>query len=146
MKRTLIALALLLMSSGSMAETNMPLCVLEPSEMPESWRPSGERYKSLPSGPWTAQEAEEARYSIRKGVDEMIDLYDIYPPSIFELWEDSIGSLIEVTYSSAHDAELDARLVRHSRNTLLQLIEPFLDREADSMTCDAFEDVLPFAP
>ena len=148
-----IVLVLLLCASCAapgIADAGSP-CVLEPASMPDSWRPTAEQeqklaqQKKLIAGPWTDSEAREAEYAIRTGLGEMLDLYAKKPDAVAEIWEDSVGSLVEVTYSSANPAELDTAASDGARRNLSRLIQPYLSRKAKSMECDEYEDILPLA-
>ena len=143
MKNSCIALLLLLLSSHSLAETPEPLCVLSPPAMPKAWQPWGETQKGLSAAPWAASESEDAKYAIKKGLDEIIDLYSQRPTAVTALWEDAVGSLIEVTYSGANtpDIEVAAREAAHRNQTML--IEPILQKGSQSASCDDYEKVLP---
>lgn len=135
-----------LLTTASLAQTAPPLCVLDPTAMPEGWRPVGEAQSRLSSMvPWSAAEASDALYAIRTGLDEMLALYALTPAAVPELWEDAVGSLIEVTYSSANAPEIDAAARKGAVGNLSALIHPYLDRSPDSVTCDDFELTLPLA-
>ena|GEM_PF-2006898 len=142
-----IILALFLCASCAapgIADAGSP-CVLDPAGMPESWRPGAEQEKKLADGPWTDSEAREAEFAIRTGLGEMLDLYAQKPSAVQEIWEDSVGSLVEVTYSSANTAELDTAASDGARRNLSRLIQPYLKRTAKSMECEEYEDILPLA-
>ena len=90
MKRTCIAILLLLLSGNSLAETPQPLCVASTLAMPESWRPTGKVQESLsdapPSdAPWSEREAEDAKRAIRMGLQEMIDLFARRPEAVHNI-------------------------------------------------------------
>jgi hypothetical protein len=145
MRRTCIAILLLLLNSGSLAETPEPLCVLSPAAMPESWRPWGEVQKGLSAAPWSASEAKDAVYAIKTGLDEMIDLYSQRPAAVAALWEDAVGSLIEVTYAGANMPAIEVAARNAAHRNLTMLIEPYLQRDLKSASCDEYELLLPLA-
>lgn len=145
MHRLLAAALSLLMTTTTFAQTALPLCVLDPADMPETWRPFGEVQAEFEDAPWSSEEAAYATRAIRIGVDEMIELYRDKPDIIAYNWEDSVGSLIEVTYSGANGPRLDARVRDAARDNLGALIEPYLEREAASARCDEFVVTLPLA-
>jgi hypothetical protein len=120
-------------------------CVLAPDQMPESWRPSDTLQQTLVREPWSESEAAEATFSIRKGIEEMIELYEQKPKAAGDLWEDSVASLIEVTYASANSAEVDELARDGARENLTTLIQPFLGREPGTVQCSDFGSVLPLA-
>jgi hypothetical protein len=147
MKRTCIATVLLLLSTASMAETAVPLCVLAPDAMPQSWRPSGAAQQALSSAePWSASEAEDVAFAIRTGLDEMLDHFTQRgPDAVTAMWEDAVGALIEVTYSSANPPAIDDAARDGARRNLATLMEPFLQRDPAAAACSEFEDLLPLA-
>jgi hypothetical protein len=145
MKRTSIAAALVVLSSTCLAATTEPLCVLSPADMPESWRPQGEVQKTLSTAPWSASETEDAGKAIRKGLDEMVDYYAQHPDAVTSVWEDTVASVYEVTYSGSNRPDIQAFGRDAGRRYLEMLIEPFVKRDADSATCKEYEQTLPLA-
>jgi hypothetical protein len=135
----------LALSSGSLAQKTDPLCVLDPSKMPENWRPPAELRRSLSPKPWSESEAKDAEFAIRTGLDEMIDYFRQKPAAVRNLWDDSIEALIQVTYASVNKPEFDAKARDAARNNLTALLRPFLQRNPELATCDEFEDMLPLA-
>jgi hypothetical protein len=136
-------LPLILLTSCSAPESSP--CVLAPDQMPESWRPSGSVQQALVAAPWSESESTEAVFSIRKGIGEMVELYKQNPKAAGDLWEDSVASLIEVTYASANSAEVDELARDGARENLTTLIQPFLDRGPGAVQCSDYESVLPLA-
>lgn len=146
MRRSCVTVLSFLLSSVSFAQTSDPLCVLELDKMPESWRPVGEDQVALTSAaPWTAEEAKDAIYAIETGLKEIIDRYDERPQAISFNWEDSVGSLIELTYSSANAPEIDQAAREGAHKNLDVLIGTFSSRDDESATCDEYERILPLA-
>lgn len=143
MERTCITILLLLLSSGSLAETPEPLCVLSPAAMPKSWQPWGEVQKDLSAAPWSADEAKDAVYAIKTGLDEMIDLYSRRPTAVEDLWEDAVASTIEVTYAGANMPAIEVAARNTAHRNLTMLIEPYLRRGSKSASCDEYELLLP---
>lgn len=135
----------LLLSAASLAQRPDPLCVLDPTQMPESWRPSAEVQKSLNPAPWSESEAKDAEYAIKSGLDEMIGYFKRKPSAVESLGDDSIEALIQVTYSSANKPEFDAKVRDAARNNLTVLITPYLTVDPESAKCDEFESLLPLA-
>ncbi|MFB0834568.1 hypothetical protein ACX8Z9_06180 [Arthrobacter halodurans] len=119
--------------------------MLAADEMPESWRPAGQVQEGLATGPWTASESEEAAFTVRKGVEEMAELYGRRPAAVADLWEDSVASLIEVTYGSANTAAVDELARDAARNNLTILIQPYQDRDPGEARCADYGSVLPLA-
>lgn len=122
-----------------------PLCVLDPAQMPESWRPSAEVQKSLNPAPWSQSEAKDADHAIESGLNEMISYFKQKPSAVPSLWDDSIEALIQVTHSGANKPEFDAKVRYAARDNLTALITPYLTRDAESAKCDEFERLLPLA-
>ena len=145
MRRVLFASLLLMPISGSLAKMPDAPCVLDRARMPRSWRPPAEVQKSLNPAPWSQSEAKEAAYAVRTGVDEIIAYFERNPSAVRELRDDSIEALIEVTYASANDPDLDARARHAARNNLTTLITPFLDLDPETATCAEFDTLLPLA-
>ncbi len=145
MRRIFFTILSLVLGSASLAQRPGPLCVLDPAQMPESWRPSAEVRKSLNPAPWSESEAKDAAYAIKSGLEEMIGYFEQKPSAVKFLWDDSIEALIEVTYSSANKPELDAKVRDAARNNLTALITPYLKLDPKSAKCDEFERLLPLA-
>jgi hypothetical protein len=143
MRKTCVAILLLFLSSNSLAKTPERLCMLSPAEIPKSWQPWGEVQKGLSAAPWSASEAEDAVYAIKTGLDEMIDLYSRRPTAVTALWEDAVASLIEVKYSGANTPAIEVDAHYEARRNLTMLIEPFLQRDSKSVSCDEYEKLLP---
>lgn len=136
---TILSLGL---SSSSLAETPDQLCMLDPAKMPASWRPSPEVKKSLNSVPWSEAEAKDAEYAKRTGVDEMLNLFK-EPSAVQKVYDDSIAALLQVTYASANQPELDAKIHDAARANLTALLTPYLERKPETAKCSEFEDLLP---
>lgn len=120
--------------------------MLSPDAMPESWRPKGKTQKSLSiHKPWSDSEASDAEYSIKKVLDEMIGHFSKNPSAVSEMWEDAVGALIEITYSSANKPAIDTVACDAAHRNLTTLIKPFLKRDPKSANCDDFEKLLPLA-
>ncbi len=145
MRRIFFTILSLVLGSASLAQRPGPLCVLDPAQMPESWRPSADVRKSLNPTPWSESEAKDAEYAIKSGLEEMIGYFEQKPSAVKFLWDDSIEALIEVTYSSANKPELDAKVRDAARNNLTALITPYLKLDPKSAKCDEFERLLPLA-
>lgn len=143
MRKISVTILLLLSSSASLAETPDPLCVLDPAQMPASWRPSAELRKSLNPAPWSEVEAKDADYAKRTGVGEMIDFFKKNPSAVHKLFDDAVSALLEVTYSSANKPELNALITEAARGNLTVLLTPYLERAPDAAECNEFEDLLP---
>jgi len=144
-RMTSVTSILLLLSSASLAETPQPLCVATLDEMPKSWQPTDEVRGTLNPAPWSEAEAQDAVASIDAGLHQMIDHYVKHPGAVEVLWEDSVGSVFEVTFSSVNKPELDMAARAAAQKNLSQLIEPFLKRESKTATCDDYEKLLPLA-
>lgn len=147
MRAACITTLLLLMSTGSLAgEPGEPLCVLSLDEMPESWRPQGEAQKGLSNAePWSQSEAKDAQDAIKTGVNEIIDLFSKRPWAVQDVWDESVASLISVTYSSANKPGIDDLARSAARRHLTMLIDPYMTRGEETATCDDFVYLLPLA-
>ena len=106
MRRVLAPVFALCLTTASFAQT-MPLCVLDPAAMPESWRPSGETAAALSQEPWSAGDAAAVAAAVEDGIVEMGAYFAEHPEAVPDLWEDSIAAILEVTYASANSAALD---------------------------------------
>jgi hypothetical protein len=104
--------------------------------MPGRWQPSRD-------APWSEREGRDAKYAIRIGLNEMIHFYQRRPAAVRRLDEDSVASLIEVTYASANPPSLDATARAAARRNLTILMAPYLRR--NSGRCDEYEQLLPLA-
>ena len=145
MRRIFFTILSLVLGSASLAQRPSPLCVLDPAQMPESWRPSADVRKSLNPMPWSESEAKDAEYAIKSGLEEMIGYFERKPSAVKFLWDDSIEALIDVTYTSANKPEFDAKVRDAARNNLTALITPYLKLDRESAKCDEFELLLPLA-
>jgi hypothetical protein len=147
MKRILTTILALGLSSGCLAETTDPLCVLDPAEMPASWRPPAALRKSLNPAPWSEAEARDVEYAKNKGVDEMIAYFKRAPSAIETPWGDSIEALIQSTYASANSPEFDAKVRKASRDNLTTLVDLFFKEKPnlEQVTCNDFVRLLPLA-
>lgn len=147
MRKICTAIALLLLSGfGSLATAAEPVCVMARDAMPESWRPSPKMQQSLSDAPWSAKEAEDVKYAIKTGVDEMVAHFAKRPKAVTDLWDDAVESLIDLTYSGGTGMpEVDAAAREGARRNLEILITPYLDRDPKSVPCDEFQKLLPLA-
>jgi hypothetical protein len=146
MKKSCVTmLSLFFLASGAFAEAPYPLCVIDPAAMPETWLPQTEVQKKLTyPEPWTAAEAEDASKAIQGGLNEMIAYYEKKPEAMKSVWEDTIGSVIEVTYSGSNRHDIQAQGISAARKYLEALMDPFVKRDPKTAKCDEFEDTIPF--
>ena len=146
MKKTFLAIVLLLLGTNAVAAAQAPRCVSSLDAMPASWRPSAEVQRDLSDEPWSAREAEDARYAIEIGIDEMIALYATRPDAVTDLGDDAVESLIDVTYSGGTgSAAVDAKARAGAHRNLGILIASFLDDDPPSTRCKDFRDLLHLA-
>jgi hypothetical protein len=147
MTRFCLAFLLLLCSPATYAVAADPLCVLDPDQMPPSWRPPAEVKKRLSPAPWSQAEAKDARYAVEKGLDEMISYFERKPASVENMWADSIEALIQVTYASMNDPTFDAKVRDAARKNLTMLIDLSLKGKPDpgQLTFGDFKRLLPLA-
>ena len=135
----MLPLSLLATSTSSAASaTQRPSGpgVLSVGAMPGRWQPSRD-------APWSEREGRDAKYAIRIGLNEVIHFYQRRPAAVRRLDEDSVASLIEVTYASANPPSLDATARAAARRNLTILMAPYLRR--NSGRCDEYEQLLPLA-
>lgn len=140
-----LAILSLMLSPVSLAQGADPLCVLDPAQMPESWRPAAGAQKGLNPAPWSKSEARDAEYAIKVGLDEMIRYFKQNPSVVQNLWDDSIEALIQVTHSSANKPEIDRKARDAARKNLTALLAPYVDRDPEWAICDEFDHLLPLA-
>jgi hypothetical protein len=145
MRRLVFTILSLALSTGSLAGTPESHCLLDPTQMPESWRPPADLRQSLNPAPWSQSEAKDADYAIETGLNEMIGYFERKPSAVQNLWDDSVEALIQVTYASANTPEFDARASGAARKNLTALVTPYLERDPASAICDEFEALLPLA-
>ena len=146
-KKILFSGVLLALSTGSLAQTAAPLCIIDPAKMPESWQAPDALRKSLDPAPWSKAEARYAEDAKRKGVDEMIAYFERDSSALEIPWGDAIEALIQVTYASANAPEFDAKVHKVARDNLTALIKLFFERKPDlkQVKCDDFVSLLPLA-
>ncbi|NMR31864.1 hypothetical protein [Crystallibacter degradans] len=145
MQKIYLVLLLILLTGCTPSQVAALPCVLSPQDMPATWRPDGETQRRLPAGPWTEREAADATYAITTGLNEMVNLYKERPAAVEDLWEDSVASLIEVTYSNASPASISATATDAARRNLDQLIRPYLERDPAKAACNEYDELLPLA-
>jgi len=136
---------LLLVTCGCAARNPEPLCVIAPAAMPESWRPSGNIQKHLSASPWSADEAEDARYAVRTGLDELSDFFSSRPAAVFALKDDAVEPLLDASYAAANMPALQIAARDQARRVLLLLLAPYLRRATDAATCREFSRLLDLA-
>src|SRR5579862_7480721 len=139
--RTAVCLLLLVMWAGgtsaqAIIETaELPLCVLSPGEMPESWRPSGKMHETLGQQQWSDTEVQDAIAAVREGLDEISEYFAIHPNKISELRANAVESLIDASYSADNMPELKAQARTQARRALDILIQPVMDLDPAAETC-----------
>jgi hypothetical protein len=124
------------------AETD-PLCVIDPADMPASWHPSDEFRQTLKPEPWSEREAKDAVSAIETGLSQIIGYYEKRPNVVFDLWDDAVSSVIEVSYSGSNMPEIQAVSRNTARKVLTRLIGRYLNRNPHRATCDDYDDTLP---
>jgi hypothetical protein len=146
MKKICITIALLLVSSASLATATQPLCVNSLDAMPEAWRPTAKVQKRLSAVPWSAREAEDAKNALATGVDEMLEHFAEHPAAVTDLGDDAVEPLIDVTYSGGTGSSaVDRAAEAGARRNLEILIAPYLKRDPKTARCDEFANLLPLA-
>jgi hypothetical protein len=145
MRRALTTLLAMSMSTAALAQAAAPLCVIDPAQMPMSWRPTAEIAADLSSEPWSPREAVDVQASIAFGVVEMLDYFEKHPAAAPDMWEDSVGALIEVSYSTTNAPSLNAALHASAAQNLGLLMAAYLGEPGDDAACEDFEEVMPLA-
>ena len=142
-----IVFTIVLMASVSPGGTAPPdrVCVGDAKQLPARWRPSAELQKNLSPAAWSQREAEDARTAVATALAEMVGYFERKPRAVQALWDDSVEALIQVTYASANDPELDRKARAAARDNLTALVTPYLDRDPKTATCGEFETLLPLA-
>lgn len=140
-----LLITLLILNSDDLAGKPASVCMLDPAEMPMSWRPPPELQKSFDLAPWSEAEARDAEYAKEKGVEEMIALFREKPSAVEKLLDDSVAALLQVTYASANRPEFDAKVRKAARKNLTALITPYLGDNPESAECGDFQYLLPLA-
>lgn len=136
------AILLLLATCGCAARNPEPLCIVSPAAMPESWRPSGNSQKHLSASPWSAGEAEDARYAVRTGLGELSDFFSRRPAAVFALKGDAVEPFLDASYAAANMPALQIAARDQGRRVLLLLLAPYLRRATDAATCREFSRLL----
>src|SRR5579871_146372 len=98
-RATSCVLLLALLSSCSV-KGPAPLCILDPAAMPESWRPSGARQKTLSTAPWSAEESKDALHAINRGMAELTGFFAYRPAAIAVLRDDAVEAFIDLSYAA----------------------------------------------
>lgn len=132
-----------LLCAAAQAETAAPLCVIDQAEMPASWRASGPLEKTLNNTPWTDRESKDAASAIETGLAQIIGQYEKHPKAVFDLWDDAVSSVIEVSYSGSNMPDIQAVSRNAARKNLAPLVGRYLHRNPRKATCDDYDDALP---
>jgi hypothetical protein len=143
MRRAVIIVLSMLIGTVTQASQMEPLCVINPDDMPHSWRPSGKVQQTLSTEPWSEKESSDAVYAIEAGLNQMMKHYEKRPWVVEELWDDAVESVIEVTYSGSNLPKLQTIGREAARNYLAQLVGPVLKRKVKTATCGDYENTLP---
>src|SRR5215469_1112135 len=140
-----IAAILMLLSCGCadtrFAAASEPLCVSDPSAMPESWRPSPSLKNVLNTSPWSANEGNDAVRAATKGLDELIGFFSTHPAEVAMLDDNAVESLVDASYA-ASDMSFRQKARTGAREILLPLIAPYLDRTTEGRGCRQFYTLL----
>ena len=122
-----------------------PLCVLDPAQMPASWRPSGSVQKSLSQRPWSARESKDAAFASRRGVAELNAFFAARKNVVAELEGDAVEPLIDSAYSASNMPDLRSVALAGARRNLAQLLTPVLKRQPDTFACADYANTLSYA-
>ena len=113
-----------------------PLCVLNPSEMPQRWRPGGKIHQRLSQKEWSDKEARDATAAVRKGFNELDGYFTKHPEAILVLRLNAVESLIDVSYAGSNMPDLRDQARTRARGVLTILTAPVLERDPASQTCE----------
>jgi hypothetical protein len=119
-----------------------PVCVLAPSELPESWRPSGQVQQRLSAAPWSIRESEDAEYAVRAGFNELKQFFFNRRGAVSALGSDAVEAVIDASYAASNMPTLQAAARDLARRNLTQLMAPYLARGSVTATCREFSPLL----
>ena len=139
------AILLLLLSNSGAARSAEPACVLNPTRMPESWRPSASIQQSLRASPWSNGEAKDAAHAVEAGLGEITDFFASKPASVLALRDNAVEPLIDISYSAGNMPRLQTRARDSASAVLSQLLTPYLARDANSASCREFPALIDLA-
>src|SRR5579872_2952565 len=94
------SILLLLLMGSSTPSYPAATCTLDPSEMPESWRPSGTVQGSLNGAPRSAAEAKDAAQAVQAGLRELSDFFANRPDAVLTLRDNAVEPLIDISYAA----------------------------------------------
>jgi len=136
--------ALLLLLCGCGARTAEPVCVLDPAAMPESWRPSGARQKTLSTAPWSAEESKDALHAIDRGMAELTGFFAYRPAAIAALRDDAVEAFIDLSYAAANTPALRSAAREQALRMLTLLMAPYLAQAPEQIACSEARQVLSY--
>jgi hypothetical protein len=110
--------------------------------MPETWRPFGEVQKSLSDARWSAEEAKDAEYAVRTGLNELTGFFSSHPASIRSLVDDAVEPFLDASYAAANTPALQKAARRKAQRILSVLLVPYLGRRSNTANCDEFSSLL----
>lgn len=134
-----------LISVTARAADRPPVCANEDAAMPSSWRAPSELVKNLNRKPWSDAENSKVERAKNGGIDEIITYFKAHPDAVKELWDDSVESLLQLTYASQNKPAQDKKLRAAATQNLILLIEDFEGDDPDDATCVEAPEVLPVA-
>ncbi|PHP67911.1 hypothetical protein CSC94_04310 [Zhengella mangrovi] len=143
-KTSAAAAAWMFSSLAAGAQDLPPACVNDPAKMPVAWQPPA-LLENLDPAPWSADEDSEAKKAVEAALDQLIGLFRSRPDVIQDIWDDSIESVIQVTYATANHPAIDAKAEQAARENLGTLMEPYLDLPPEEAACIEFRELLPLA-
>jgi hypothetical protein len=119
-----------------------PACVLAPSEMPESWQPSGQIQQGLNTAPWSVRESEDAQSAVRAGFNELQQFFSNRPGAVSALGSDAVEAVIDASYAASNMPTLQAAASDLARRNLTQLMAPYLARGSVTAACREYSPLL----
>jgi hypothetical protein len=136
------ACILLLLLCGCGAKSPEPPCVLDPAAMPESWRPSGARQKSLSTAPWSAEETKDALHALDRGMNELPGFFAFRPAAITVLKTDAVEAFIDFSYAAGNMPTLRSAAREQALRILAVLIAPHVTQAPEQIACREFRTLL----
>lgn len=119
-----------------------PLCVLAPAAMPETWHPFGQVHNSLSDAQWSVEEAHDAEYAVRTGLNELNDFFSSHPRSIQSLVDDAVEPFLDASYSAENMPAVQKAARAEASRVLTVLLAPYLGRKPNTAGCDEFSSLL----
>jgi len=112
--------------------------------MPESWRPSGARQKTLSTAPWSAEESKDALHAINRGMAELTGFFAYRPAAIAVLRDDAVEAFIDLSYAAGNTQMLRSAAREQALRMLTPLMGPYLAPAPDQIACSESRQMLSY--